>query len=240
MSCGRTCSGRRRGRPFDVARAPRSLELIRQTGEPSACPPIAGSRRRPTHDDAGQSWSARPCRTTGCVWSAPRRRPTERMTSASPLACRRSIANERAARAARWQFRPATTCGARNSSMAADDRSWLLCDPVSPIRRVGDQRPTSRRHGTAFQNVDPGRSIAVIGDVRRDDRVSLSSQSLGDGAGPAARFPHRPAQAHMPQQSIRHPVRRRVEVVRVPEVTGIVNGAVFGHILGDLVPVRSA
>src|SRR5438309_886284 len=54
-----------------------------------------------------------------------------------------------------------------NSSMAADDRSWLLCDPVSPYGGL----VTSERHpagmARAFQNVDPGRSIAVIGDVRR-------------------------------------------------------------------------
>src|SRR5690242_19060778 len=51
--------------------------------------------------------------------------------------------------------------------------------------------------------------IAVVGNVGRNDRISLSGQDLRDRASPATGFPYRPAQTHMWQQSLGDPAWHR-------------------------------
>ena len=71
--------------------------------------------------------------------------------------------------------------------------------------------------------------IAVVGNVGRNDRISLSGQDLRDRASPATGFPYRPAQAHMSQQSLGDPFRRGIEIFGGPGMTRRVNRAMFQH-----------
>lgn len=97
---------------------------------------------------------------------------------------------------------------------------WPTFLPSIPIGWIRHHRAASRGKRSAVVEVDATTAKPPIDQVGSHHLLARTFQHTCHCAVATARLPHGSAQRHMLQQSLRNPVRRRVEIIRLAVMVG--------------------